>query len=282
MPSRILALVALCALALTAQVPAPAPGPSTLPEIGRVHSKGLCTTVRDSVAPMVLGLMKSDELVGGGHRAFLKMADDTRTDPTGLGLAVQVDQIYLRKTADAMAHNLRIIDKLLADEKQFPKKATTDDDRIAQLLKEQIAAVAAQQRKTLDVVNGALDTEDLGRMQNDFGSGSTVMGSVAPVSGETPKGAMIAPSRGADASGSFIGVAGLSLPEKGTTTIDPRTLATGKTSGHTAWDRLARAVEVQQSAIAGAEQRLSPTVVAISIACREELASPAPSPRPSP
>jgi hypothetical protein len=280
MRSRILALGAIGALALTAQVPAPAPAPSTLPEIGRVHSKGLCTTVRDSVAPMVLGLMKSDELVGAGHRAFLKMADDTRTDPspTKVGLALQIDQLYMRKAVDAMAHNLVIIDKLLADDKQFPKKATTDDDRIALLLKEQIAAVAAQQRKTLDVMNGALETDALGRMQNDFGGGSTVMGATAGTN--APKGSLSSPERGPDPSGSFVGVAGLSMPENGSTTIDPRTLATGKTAGHTVWDRFARTVEAQQSAIAGAEQRLSPTVVAISIACRAELASP--SPRPSP
>jgi hypothetical protein len=278
MRSRILALTALCALALTAQVPAPAPGPSTLPEIGRVHSKGLCTTVRDSVAPMVLGLMKSDELVGAGHRAFLKIADDSRTDSSKLGLAMQVDQLYLRRAADAMAHNLRIIDKLLADDKQFPKKAATDDERIAQLLKEQIASVAAQQRKTLDIMNGALETEELGRMQNDFGGGSTVMGATAGTN--APKGSLSSPERGPDPSGSFVGVAGLSMPQNGSTTIDPRTLATGKTAGHTVWDRLARTVEVQQSAIAGAEQRLSPTVVAISVACREELSSPAPRPSP--
>jgi hypothetical protein len=189
-----------------------------------------------------------------------------------------MDQLYLRKAVDAMAHNLVIIDKLLADDKQFPKKATTDDDRVAQLLKEQIGAVAAQQRKTLDVMNGALETEALVRMQNDFGGGSTVMGATAGVG--APKGSLSSPERGADSSGSFVGVAGLSMPQNGTTTIDPRTVATGKTAGHSVWDRLARTVEVQQSAIAGAEQRLSPTVVAISIACREELSSPAPRPSP--
>jgi hypothetical protein len=281
MRSRTLALGALVALALTAQTPGPATVPApALPEIGRVHSKGLCTTVRDSVAPMVLGLMKSDELVGAGHRAFLKMANDTRTDPspTKAGLALQMDQLYLRKAVDAMAHNLVIIDKLLADEKQFPKNAATDDDRIAQLLKTQIAAVAAQQRKTLDVMNGALETEALGRMQNDFGGGSTVTSATAGTN--APKGSLTSAERGPDPSGSFVGVAGLSMPQNGSTTIDPRTLSVSKTAGHGVWDSLARTVEVQQGAIAGAEQRLTPTVVAISIACRAELSSPAPQPSP--
>lgn len=278
MPSKTPLLAALCALALTAQAPAPSPAPSTIPEIGRTHSKGLCTTVRDSVAPIVLGLMKSDELVGAGHRAFLKMSDDFRRDG-GSGNAVQLDQVYLRKVADALAHNLRVIDKLLADDKKFPKTASSDDDRIAQLLKEQIAAASAQQRKTLDVMNGGLETEALGRMQNDFGGGSTVMANAAPPSAGLPKGVLVAPERGADASGAFVGVAGLSMPERATTTLDPRTVLVSK-AGRTVWDGLARTVEVQQGAIAGAEMRLSPTVVAISIACRDELGSPAPRPSP--
>ena len=45
------ALGGLCVL--TAQAPAPAP--TMLPEIGRTRARGLCTTVRDNVAPAVLG-----------------------------------------------------------------------------------------------------------------------------------------------------------------------------------------------------------------------------------
>jgi len=267
MRTRTLALGALCAFALTAQ--SPEPSPSTLPEIGRVRARGLCTTVRDSVAPIVLGLMKSDELIGAGHRAFLKISDDMRR--TGPGPAVDLDQVYLQRASDGMAHNLGVIDKFLADQKRFPKTATTDDERIALQLKEQIAAVVAQQRKTLDVLNGALDSEALGRMQNEFPGG--IAGSTAP--DRIPKGVVINKERGPDANGTFIGAAGLNMPT-GTPTFDPRTLGASKTGPHSVWDSLAGVVGVQQGAIAAAEQRLSPTVVAVSIACREELKSPAP------
>ena len=272
----------MCALAVISgatafaqTVPAPSPAATTLPEIGRTRSRGLCTTVRDSVAPIVLGLIKSDELVGAGHRAFLKMSDDTRRSGPE---AMDLDQLYLRKVADAMAHNLVVIDKLLADEKRFAKKPATDDERIAQQLKEQIAAAAAQQRKALDLMNGALETEALGRMQNDVAGGALATSG----QGDTPpKGALLPNPRGTDPAGSFIGVAGISLPSN-TPTLDTRTLGKSKVAGHTIWDSLASAVAVQQHAIAAAEQQLSPTVVAISIACREELASPQPQPLPQP
>ena len=259
------AIAAACVL--TAQ--APASVPTTLPEIGRTHSKGLCTTVRDSVAPMVLGLMKSDEIVGAGHRALLKMSQDQRT---GSREALDLDQVYLHRVSDAMAHNLVIIDKLLRDEKRFPKKAASDDDRIAQLLKEQIQAVADRQRRALNTLSGSLDTEDLGRMQNEFPGGISSINSTTG-----PKGALQNGPRGPDASGSFIGAAGLTMPQY--MTMEPRTLGSSNTAGHTAWDRLANVIETQQASIAGAEQQLSPTVIAISVACRNEL-SPAATPSP--
>ncbi|BDE05589.1 hypothetical protein WPS_08650 [Vulcanimicrobium alpinum] len=268
---KVTAAGALVFVALTAQSPAPQTPAPTLPEIGRVRSRGVCATVRDSVAPMVLGLMKSDELVGAGHRAFLKMADDQRT---GSDNALQIDQLYLRRASLAMAHNLAVIDTLLADRKRFPNTPKTDDDRIAQLLGEQIAAVAGQQRKTLDVMNGALDTDALGRMQNEFPAGLSATGP-----GSLPKGAVVNAARGPDANGDYIGAAGLDMPS-GTPTFDPRSYVASKTLGRTVWDRLAGTLELQQHLIAAREQKLSPTVIAISVACREELASPAPAASP--
>jgi hypothetical protein len=251
--------------------PAPQPAASTLPIIGGTHSRGLCTTVRDSVAPMVLGLIKSDELVGAGHRALLKTADDSRT---GSRAAVDLDQVYLRHAVDAMVHNLSVIDKLLADEKRFPKKApVTDDERIAQQIKAQIEAVEERQRAALNTIANALDAEDRGRMQNDLPAGLQAIGSDP----SAPKGALVNGERGPDVDGSFIGVSGLIMPQK--STMPPLARGTSKTIGHTVWDRLAAGIEMHQTAIAGAEQRLTPTIVAISVACRDQL-SPSPSPAP--
>ena len=125
-------LGALCVL--TAQ----APVPTTLPEIGRTHSKGFCTTVRDKVAPAVLGLMKTDELIGAGHRALVKMAADSALPKMSDGSeppALELDKVYARNVVARMAHNLGVIKKMLSDDKRFPKKPLTDDDRLALLLK---------------------------------------------------------------------------------------------------------------------------------------------------
>ena len=81
----VLGMVAIGAATPVAAQTAP-PSPLPLPEIGRTHSKGLCTTVRDRVAPAVLGLMKTDELIGAGHRALIKSGKDEIQPPVPSGV----------------------------------------------------------------------------------------------------------------------------------------------------------------------------------------------------
>jgi hypothetical protein len=248
---------ALCIL--TAQ--APAPGPTSLPEIGRTRAKGFCTTVRDNVAPSVLGLMKTDELIGAGHRALLKMAHDN-----GSPAELEIDQLYARKVVLAMAHNLAVIKKMLADEKRFPKTPVTDDDRFALLLKAQLQAAADRQNVALNHVNGMLEAKAMGQMRTDISS--QMSSSVTEPSKKTTE---------PDAD-RFLGAS--SLPGSGPNGLFDRGTQLAKTPGNTIWDKLALDVEVQQARIAGAEQTLTPTVVAAAAACRGDGPSAAPSPPP--
>ncbi len=206
-------LAALCVL--TAQ--SPAPSPTALPEIGRTHSKGLCTTVRDNIAPAVLGLMKSDELLGAGHRAFRKMAAD-------------------------------------------------------------------EQRKTLNLLNNALDADEQGRMRVEKPGGPDGIGNAvaredtplvkpagiwrSPIATPVPR----VTDMGRDAT-SFIGADAPNMKVANKMDLDARTLAAStKAIGHTVYDQLTTVVETRQAQIAHAGQTLTPTVVAISVACKTELA----------
>lgn len=244
---------------LTAQ--APAPTPTTLPEIGRTRSRGFCSTLRDNVAPSVLGLMKTDELIGASHRALLKMAHDN-SSPTEL----EIDQIYARKVVHSMAHNLGVIKKMLADEKRFPKTPVTDDDRFALLLKAQLQAAADKQNLALNHLFGVLETKAMGQMRADI---STQAASSVAVENKPHT------EPGEDA---FLGAS--SLPGSGPGGMFDRGLPLAKTPGNTIWDKLALDVEVQQARIAAAEQTLTPTVVAAATACKAEAPSPSPSAKP--
>ena len=253
---RTVACAALAALSmLTAQ--APAPSPTSLPEIGRTRAKGFCTTVRDNVAPSLLGLMKTDDLVGASHRALLKTAhDQTTASPE----SVQMDRIYLAKVVAAMAHNLGVVKKMLADDKRFPKEPASNDDRFALLLKAQLQATADRQNDALNHLDGILETEGMSDMRKNL---PTAIQDTTAQPGPSP-----APRGFLDAS-SLPGAG--PLPLGGTGLVPP-----GHTAGHTVWDRLAEDIEVQQARIAQAEQTLTPTVVAAAAGCRNDGASPAP------
>jgi hypothetical protein len=251
------ALAALCVF--TAQAPAPAP--TTLPEIGRTHSKGFCSTVRDNVAPSLLGLMKTDELIGASHRALLKMGHDN-----GSKQEFELDQVYAGKVVVAMAHNLSVIKKLLADERRFPKTPATEDDRFALQLKAQLQAAAERQNVALNHVNGILEAKAMGQMRSDL-----PLGMQSAVSPENTK--YVEPS-----SDQFLGPS--ALPGSGPNGMFDRGLPLAKTPGNTIWDKLAADVEVQQSRIASAERTLTPTVIAAAAACRGDAASPAPNATP--
>jgi hypothetical protein len=240
---------------------APNAAASALPEIGRVRSKGFCTTVRDNVAPSLLGVLKTDELIGAGHRAFAKMADDAMRAPQ----AVDIDRIYLDKVVSAMAHNLRVIDTLLADKTRFPD-ATTDDDRFAQLVRAQLAAVSAEQKRALDLINGTVQTDRLGQMRAEIDTG--MQDSLAQNQAQSPT--------TTDPRTSFLDSAG--LPDMAPVPVlsQRALLTTSNTVGHRPYDRATAVLEHQQAQIAHAETVAAPTITAAAYACQGAPSSPAP------
>ncbi len=247
---------------------APAPGASTLPTIGHTHAKGFCDTVRENVAPTVLGLMKTDELIGASHRAISKMAhDEVASSPE----TMQMDRVYMDKVVAAMAHNVTMMDKLLSDSNRFPKVAHTDDDKLAQLMQAQLRAARDAQNTTLNQIYGTLETRQMSDSFNEV-AGNAVSGSLTQKQGGT---AWITPQ--GNNGGGFMGAA--SLAGSGPIAdLRDRALTDPATTGHTLWDHLVAAVEVDQARIAHTEQVLTPTVVAAATGCQS--IAPAPSPAP--
>jgi hypothetical protein len=241
------------------------PTPAPLPEIGRVRSNALCATLRQNIAPTILGLMKNDELVGAGHRAFAKMARDSAGTSAA---SVDIDKLYLEQVETRLVHNLKVVDKLLGDQQRFPAYPKSDDERDAITMRSQLLAVADAQRKALDLVSGTLETEALGQMQNDIDNqmkSATGPTSPLPVATSDPA--------------SFIGSAGLPeySPVDGLPTTASKTSALGR---HTVYDELAAALEETQATTARREAIATSTVIAAVNDCRATL-SPQPSPSPT-
>ncbi|HEX3467443.1 MAG TPA: hypothetical protein VHT05_05125 [Candidatus Elarobacter sp.] len=260
MSPRVALVLAGATLALNAQAPAPATSP--IPFIGGTHAKGFCTMVRDNVAPSVLGLMKNDDLVGASHRAAMKTASDAST---GTADAMQLDELYLRRVALSMAHNLGVIKKLLADQSRFPKHPATDDDRYALLLREQLQAAADRQLVALNHISGIVETTSMGSMRNDIDKQlQSSVGSTTTTDSTSEPGDQ------------FLGIG--TLPGMPPTQMFARQgPGVSTVRGQTIWDKLTADIEIQQTHIAAAEQTLTPTVVAAATACKDASTStPAP------
>jgi hypothetical protein len=235
------------------------------PTIGSTHSRGFCDTVRDNVAPSVLGLMKNDALIGAGHRAFAKMAHDTTTSSSA---ALDLDRVYLAQVVHALAHNVATIDTLLADQRRFPKTPASDDDELAAQLAAQLRAARDRQNDALNLIDGTLETEQMGQMRQDVSQ--QMQSAVGPSMAPTADAPSPAPN--------FLDTAG--LPSySAIAAFDPRTLATSGTLGNTPYDRVLHALDYDQARIAGAEQVLSPTIVAAALGCQAG-ASPVPTAAP--
>ena len=86
----------------------------------------MCTTLRAAIAPTVAGLMKNDEIIGAGHRAFAKMSHDTAGSSSA---AIDIDKLYLQQIETRLVHNLGVIDTILSDPKRFPAAPRSDDER---------------------------------------------------------------------------------------------------------------------------------------------------------
>ncbi len=169
----------LAAVPAAAATPVPAASMSPLPYIGGTHASRLCTTVRETVAPVVLGLLTSDRLiVAGRHRydvmgGVMKSHADVMTDR---GFApsdplddpqadVEFGRIRLDRVVNAMAHDLVVVNGMLRDDKRFPNPPRTGDDLLALQLRAQLQATADAQNEALNVINGVLETDRLYEMR---------------------------------------------------------------------------------------------------------------------
>jgi hypothetical protein len=144
----LLALLLLNPPAGTALAPTPAPV--------QVRSKALCTTLRENVRIALAGLMENDAVIDTGRKAYRKMAED-RTAKSG---AISSDRLYVENSVSALVHNLAQIDDLLSDPARFPVAGQSADALATIQMKDQLSAIASEQRKALNILNGVLETGD--------------------------------------------------------------------------------------------------------------------------
>lgn len=135
-----------------------------LKTIIEVRTTPLCQTLRQGVQPTLVGLMKNDSLIESANRAVAKMFDDQVTQASA---SEQIDRLYLRNIAAALAHNLTIIGQLLGQ--RFPQDATSTS--ASEDMHVRLQTVASAQNDALNLIEGFMQTEDIGRAQGEFVGG---------------------------------------------------------------------------------------------------------------
>ncbi|HVA33982.1 MAG TPA: hypothetical protein VNG31_07515, partial [Candidatus Baltobacteraceae bacterium] len=160
-------VVVLC-LAVPAMASAQSPAPPK--QIIEVKTRELCTTLRESIAPTLVGLIKNYQAIDASRNAVAAAAADAN-DPHS-----QMARLYIENTVSAIVHNLAVIDHFLADTKHFPLDPTNDDERAAAKVKARLAAVEANQRMLLNGIYATAETAGMADMGHVFPVGTVVEG----------------------------------------------------------------------------------------------------------
>lgn len=144
--------------------PSPAPNASPLKTIIEVRSSLLCQTLHQAVQPTLAGIMKNDSLLDAANRAFAKMFADQAAGANG-----STDRLFLRNVAGALSHNLSTISQILGH--GFPQDENATTHAYEELIKARLQAVASAQNDALNLIEGYVTTEDMGRARDEFPGG---------------------------------------------------------------------------------------------------------------
>ena len=130
----------------------PFPSPSAdLREIGRARATLLCATLREGVAPALNGLQRNDELIGVGHKALAKLAQDS-TNALGSS-AVEFDRQYLGSVQTRLSRNIRLLRAILGDRKHLPFDPTAMPAAESAALQTQIEMSVDSQDHALNLLS---------------------------------------------------------------------------------------------------------------------------------
>jgi len=252
-------------------VPPPLPTQTAPPlkEITHVVASPLCSTLNEKGRPAIAGLMLNDGLTDYVGPVIARYYRDMYANHSA---AADFDIVRMREVAMRMAHNLEVVDAILASvPKPDPKAVPTSAQRQVEDLRDKLNAVQNAQRATINVVSGLAETEAM----TEFESRKDPLGNA--VEGDAPKGAK---------SANAIGNAGVRAPEGwgglapgAGDAGDPRLLMTGTLLGANATTPYLDSLADERASVRAKEGTAADAILQIAKACNVQP-SPAPSVKP--
>lgn len=178
-------LLFACLVAFAGFLPMPArsdgSAPSTSgtppPQIYHIVTTALCARLHEVVRPAVAMVLENDRSIAKSQPLFKKYAQAAFAsgDPTGFagGDSINVDSpgtnMALEQMSDLVlptAHNLISAQTLLDDQKFLAPTGNSTDDATLALIKKQLLETLAFQSASLDLINGFVQTQQMGDLQH--------------------------------------------------------------------------------------------------------------------
>jgi hypothetical protein len=190
---RRLVLLLACALACAALLPpaarsgdaAATAGATPPPQIYHIVTTALCARLHERVRPAVAMILQNDATIAKSPPLFKRYergiltAQDTPNSMWGTGAPSNVgDSIYNQSPETSMtlqqmsylvipiARNLIAAQTLLDDAKMLAPTGNPSDDATLAKIKEQLLETAAYQSASLDLINGFVQTMQMGEIQH--------------------------------------------------------------------------------------------------------------------
>lgn len=288
-PAMLLAVVLTGTGATTASAPTPAPTPN-YPEIYRTMSRPLCSALATKIQPAVAMMIQNDAVIAKSPPLF---SDYIKLSSAGSDSGRDMSVYRLNQLVTPLVQNSLAIQKLLEDPSVFPATPHSDDDaRLIDLKTKMLKALAAQQA-SLDIINGFVETQQLGEMQHEgFGYMHAITGQNNMTPGqpsapgpnqnpgaEAPVGGSTQTNVNQNVPGNFDDLvlqAGLSPNQY---EFDP-TQIPGLQVGYNQIGKLKEGLEWTQDESKKDETPLSQSIVAAAHACSGDQAPASPSPKP--
>ena len=154
------------------------------PQIYHIVTTALCARLHETVRPAVAMILENDQKVQKAPPLFKRYqrgtvsALDTAVNPNGSGGAGTSDSIYNQSPETSMslqqmsylvlpiARNIITAETLLDDAKLVAPTGNPDDDATLAKVKQQLLETIAFQNSELDIINGFVQTLQMGELQH--------------------------------------------------------------------------------------------------------------------
>ncbi len=162
----------------------PAPSGTMPPEIEHTYTRPVCSALQTVVGPAIGMLKQNDQTIAKSPKFF---KDYSAAQFNGSRAQQDISVLRLENLVSPLANNVLAIQKLLSNKEIFPVTPQTNDDRRKLQLKRQLEETLAQQQGALDIINGFVDTQQMGSLQH---AGMGYISSIASSEVQSPGGHM--------------------------------------------------------------------------------------------